>query len=673
MIFAQDTCKLNIGTNLGGPSDWGVSWPYADIMKFSRTWITANSVWIDGGENRWDTQLLNKIPKDTNGYPLKLPFHIEEAETTQIVRTVWANTYQMPPGRYTVLYEGEGKIEVGFDAINIDYQDGRIEFDLKDEDRDGIIYLAIMESKESNHIRNIRVMLPHTENLITHSGMEYHKNVPFNPVWMQKVKNFGALRFMDWAHTNNSKVETWEDRSKQANYTWTGSGGIPYEEYIRICNRIKADAWVCVPHLATDNHIRKMAELFKDNLDPDLTVYVEYSNEIWNWMFDQTHYLYNNGNQDEPWPERIVPFIQNVLDIWSEVFGDEIYRIKRVVGVQLSYLDVSRRIAENLRDGSVDILSPTAYFHFTEEGYLELDSLGENATPERVIELAKNGIDDEAYPMMIDQKNLADELGLEMAFYEGGQHLTPNPWGTDQPYNQALIDANYHINMYELYNYWFDLVRNIDSSKKLFMHFTLAGPVSGKYGSFGALKNIYDDPPYLNSSPKYQSILDNLCEKNNLFYIQLFEGWNLVSTNTKNSSNKLDSILKSNNILIIKDDTGNIFLPDYNFNSIVNWNYSKAYKIYAIENHKIYFNGDTINYNNFPITLHKGWNYFPYLLQKPENIDIILNELSSGYSLIVTDDELNAYIPALNINKINLMLPGKGYFLYIDKEYIFRY
>lgn len=71
------------------------------------------------------------------------------------------------------------------------------------------------------------------------------------------------------------------------------------------------DAWVCVPHLADENYIRSMAQLFRANLDPDLKIYVEYSNETWNWIFQQTHYLNDNGDQNVLWPERTVPFVQN--------------------------------------------------------------------------------------------------------------------------------------------------------------------------------------------------------------------------------------------------------------------------------------------------------------------------------------------------------------------------
>lgn len=39
-----------------------------------------------------------------------------------------------------------------------------------------------------------------------------------------------------------------------------------------------------------------LALLLRDTLDPGLKVYLEYSNEIWNWQFEQTHYTSRHGN-----------------------------------------------------------------------------------------------------------------------------------------------------------------------------------------------------------------------------------------------------------------------------------------------------------------------------------------------------------------------------------------
>ena len=59
---------------------------------------------------------------------------------------------------------------------------------------------------------------------------------------------------------------------------------------IDLCNRTGLDLWLCIPHKTfddfranpTDNYWTSLAKLVKEQLNPSLNVYVEYSNETWN-------------------------------------------------------------------------------------------------------------------------------------------------------------------------------------------------------------------------------------------------------------------------------------------------------------------------------------------------------------------------------------------------------
>ncbi len=496
-------CKFNIGTNLAGPVDYGSEWPLVDIMKYCREWITHNSAWVEEGENPWDTGYINEIPADSNGYPLQLPCTIAGAETTQAVRGIWANTSALKAGNYTVLYDGEGVLDFWGDVSVISESPGRIVVNVNPQQGGNIMTLSILQSTFGNHIRNIRFLMPGTE--------ESYQENKWCQEWLDKLEPFKTLRFMDWFITNNSPLKKWEDRVQLDDYTYT-INGMPYELAIEISNKRMSDAWICVPHLADSGYIRKMAELFRDNLNPNLKIYVEYSNEIWNWMFDQTHYCYENGPAELEWPERIVPFIQNCMDIWTDVFEGQLDRIVRVVGVQHAWQDVSNRIVFNMRSGSFDAFSPAAYFGLPEDS---LQSAGAETTAQDILRLAKHSMLNESYEWTKSQKeNIADVLGIPMLYYEGGQHLTPYPFGSEQPYNQALMDAQTDPGMYNLYTEWFDSLKSVaGDSESLFMNFSFISPKSGKYGSWGVLESqFYQFPPYNQSAPKFQAILDNMCK-----------------------------------------------------------------------------------------------------------------------------------------------------------------
>lgn len=499
-----DSCRLRTGTNLAGPADWGSEWPFADIMKYGRTWITHNAYWVDGGANDWDTDVLTHIPLDEHGYPLSLPVaDIPGTEAPQIVRSVWANMEALPAGAYIVLYEGTGTFDFWGDAEMINSAPGRIEIEVTPGVAD-IMAMELLTSAANDPVHNIRFLLPGTEATYT--------DQPWSEAWLSKLEPFNALRFMDWGHTNSSPLQHWADRPQIDDYTYTPHG-IPYEWWAEICNLKQADAWVCIPHAADEDYIRQMARLFRDELDPGLTIYVEYSNEIWNWIFEQTHYCHDNGDQEVPWPERIVPFVQNALDIWTEEFEGQEDRLVRVVGVQLSWQDVSNRIVFNMEPGSFDAFAPAAYFGFSDEGIAALESLGAAASAGDVLDWAREGMLGRAVPWVkAQQASIAEELGIPMLFYEGGQHLTPQPFGSEQPYNPALVEAQSHPGMYDLYQEWYDSLRtlSVGADPTLLMNFSFIGPTSGRYGSWGLLTSqFYQDAPY-EDAPKYRAVLDNI-------------------------------------------------------------------------------------------------------------------------------------------------------------------
>ena len=47
---------------------------------------------------------------------------------------------------------------------------------------------------------------------------------------------------------------------------------------------------VTVHHLASDDYVRQEATFWLTNLRPDVQVYVEHSNEVWNPLFPQGRY-----------------------------------------------------------------------------------------------------------------------------------------------------------------------------------------------------------------------------------------------------------------------------------------------------------------------------------------------------------------------------------------------
>ena len=510
-----DSCKLQQGMNLGGLADWGTELPFVNLMRNARQWYTKD---IDNPNAPWNSAQAGNLTYRPDGYPTHIPQSITESTYQQKVVTIWANTAGWEAGEYTVLWDGTGELSFWGAQSNMTQTDAhRITFDFDNPSSDNILEMTIESSDINDPIHNIRVLMPGTE--------ATYEDQPFNPVWINIVQNFESVRFMDWGQTNNwgqggqewddPSFFEWEDRAQMDNYTWANDKGIPYEMMVKLMNDYNLNGWLCVPHRASNDYIQQMAEMFRDNLETERHLTVEYSNEIWNWIFGQTHWLFKYGCEETgtDWPEGIVPYVQNCLDIWTSVFTGQLDRLTRVAGVQASWQDVSNRMVENLTVGSFDAITPTFYFGFDEEADAEMDALGAATTVTDVAEFAREGIQNMKLWLETQKTELADPLGLDMVFYEGGQHLTAHPFGVNPTYAQALLDIQTDTAMFNLYNEMFDVLRTFQEGEEplLLMNFSLVSSLSSQYGSWGILQTMSQDTTLV-PAPKYSAILANMSD-----------------------------------------------------------------------------------------------------------------------------------------------------------------
>jgi hypothetical protein len=189
---------------------------------------------------------------------------------------------------------------------------------------------------------------------------------PWNPALIAELMQakITCLRFMDWVVTNGSNVSKWTHRiPKTGNHYYSrnfvpllhGNGtsaddgfGVAYEWQIDLCNRIGADIWVNIPARADWDYSYQLASLLKKHLDPGLKIYIEWSNEVWNWDFEQTRYangqagLLGLGDLDvgayaEPWWKYKVYASVRVFEQFERVFGKNSPRLVRVLCGQLGY------------------------------------------------------------------------------------------------------------------------------------------------------------------------------------------------------------------------------------------------------------------------------------------------------------------------------------------------
>jgi hypothetical protein len=509
-----------LGTNLYGISDWSTQMPFLDAFKTARKWMTQCEQGESGCTGSWETQEYDKLDLDEQGWVKSLPAPDDPPEYTRASTLLYREMNQYPGGQYLVLYDGEGKLNYKFDAQKDEAasKPGRDVINVKPSQ--GGILLQIVETdpnKTGNYIRNIRVVRAQDEGT-------YQSQI-FNPLFLEKTRKFKALRFMDWMDTNNSEQSEWSNRPKveDASYAWKGA---PVEIMVELANRLQADPWFNMPHMATDEYMTNFARLVQERLNPNLKAYVELSNEVWNWQFKQSHYAADQGKAR--WGDKGDVFMQwygmraaQMSDIWKGVFQDQPDRVVPVIatqtawqGLENSALDCSEWVAEGHKpcyQHGFKVYAVTGYFSGalgSKEHASEVEtwlSDRNSAFTKAIAKLKDSGDWGDSVRNTADgfryHADVAQKRGLKMVAYEGGQHIVGSGGNeNNEKLTEFLIELNRRPEMYQVYT---DLLNNWKAAGgTLFMHFSDIGQPS-KWGSWGALENVTQD-----HSPKYDALMD---------------------------------------------------------------------------------------------------------------------------------------------------------------------
>ncbi len=482
--------RPRLGMNLSGPADWNTELPLVDIFRFSRPWISQRqgAPWGKGPE----------LDIDQHGWVQRLEPNCW-AET--LLCTIEGGHY--PAGRYTVFHEGRGRLDFGGAARIVNSRPGRIEIDVNPER--GAIFLRIRETDPNDYVRRIRVIMPGFEKTF--------RDDPFHPLFLQRWKGIACFRFMDWMHTNGSQIQSWNDRPTTQDATFTVKG-MPLEWMIDLCNRQQADAWFCMPHQADDDYIRHFAEMVRDRLDPKRKVYLEYSNEVWNSIFAQNKYAQRRGRElglgpaERPWEGGGLFYARRsaeIFRIWKEVFGGT-DRLVRVLAWQAGNTWWMENII--LKDPQVrketDALAIAPYLG------MNIRPNGDQPTAAKVaswsVDQVLDHVENHSLPNAIqairDSKRVADQYGLLLLAYEGGQHLVGVAGGeNNEQMTQRFHQANAHPRMGKIYSQY--LSAWTEAGGDLFCHFSSINRW-GKWGSWGVLQYQDDNP---RQSPKYSALI----------------------------------------------------------------------------------------------------------------------------------------------------------------------
>lgn len=312
------------------------------------------------------------------------------------------------------------------------------------------------------------------------------------------VDYYDGVRYMDMGNTNRAwwtgepDIVKWSQRTPPLKWNQWGPDGIPYEQMLAIADEMNYNfVWFCVPHTADDDYVKQMATFLRDNARPDLLLYIEWSNEPWNWGFDVRSLLESDAQA-----QGITSFqalgrrISNMTSIFESVFSQSDMGTRvRIVVNHISSMDVTgfdqwnqiyanefRLIMGEGLAGRVHAISTHTYFGHG-AAFTSVDSIISACAAE--IKALNQ--------MFVWYKQLADEFGVEATSYEGGQHIVP---GTDAAVTAAVRKAIDDPRMEQLYRSLLD--GWIAAGCGTWCHFTSPGTWS-EYGAFSVAQDVYNE------------------------------------------------------------------------------------------------------------------------------------------------------------------------------------
>jgi hypothetical protein len=504
-----------VSFGLSGVNDWNTNSPFIDIVKTMRPWLGHT-------QEKWGALKFGDLREggylDDQGWLKEIPEGVDR------VGTLWdwkEENVEYRKGIYTMLYDGEGQINLsGNDIRIIERSDGKIVFENVSGKTMGFDILSTDPAGTGDYIRNISIV--HEDHVGLHEA-----GAIFNPDWLDVVSDARELRFMDWMQTNGSGVTSWDDVTPVDYFSWRSP---PLEVMVRLANETGIDPWFNMPHMADDAYVHNFATYVRDNLDPQLTARVEWSNEVWNSAFAQYHYAKEQGHalMNPPDDFRAALHYQGmrateVALIWEDVFSENPAgpQLINVLGGWKANAWANNQV---LTASSWKAADPENYIpphevfdELAVTTYFGSSIVSSSTLRQQLVDAIKDpNIDaslwlqellmDPNYKGSIPQvaqalaeiKAITDQYNLGLVAYEGGQHvhhsfavqgITPEDGILIDSFMQEFVRSEGMAELYaELWRVW----ENV--SDGAFMQY---GDVStpSKYGSWSILSDLDDTNP----------------------------------------------------------------------------------------------------------------------------------------------------------------------------------
>lgn len=455
----------------------------------------------------WSSTTPATMPVDANGWPTDL-----QGSTGVFLPIFLNNGFHYPTGDYVLSWTGNGDLTlvalggtpVTLKSSAVTTSGGRKVYTVADNTAASFKVKWISTAAAPNNVRNVHLWLP---------GKENSPNLITDTV-AADLAPFEVLRMMDWGETNGNGLINWADRPKVNGPIWDP---VPYETMVGVCNELNKDLWINIPYQASDAFVTSFATYIRDNLNPGLVCWIEYSNEIWNFgnsnFAVQTNYVINTfpgANLDEKYAYRA----GQIFNLFYTAFGSQASsRLMRVCASQATFtIRAQNRLAA--LGTNVDALAVANYFGKGSGGGNTTNS----TVNQWIVDNWNNGaltfaqfrdyliateIDTALVPLWAQDQAYADAAGVPMISYEGGQHILDAHNLLTAAQQQFITDFQSTQEMRQAQRHALDQWRALGA--KTHLVYTNYGTGTAK-GGFWGHRNYSGQP--LAQAPKWNAVLD---------------------------------------------------------------------------------------------------------------------------------------------------------------------
>jgi hypothetical protein len=350
------------------------------------------------------------------------------------------------------------------------------------------VYLELLAIDSANPVRNLDCR---------------EKNVAkgqlFAQEFIESLKPFGVIRFLDWSGANGTSTFTWGNRQSPDALVQVNKKNVAIEHMIGLARATGASPWFTIPWNADESYIRGFAQMAHDRVPPGTPVYVEFANEVWNYASPVTYQAQQEGlatalsaNAFEAVLRRYAEKLTWAMKIWTQVYADRPRDLVRMAATQHTNPWTATTVL-SFRDTAsyVDALATAPYF-----GHGLLDSYAASSAATLFQTLATNA-NEAAGPMAIANREIAKQYRKRYIAYEAGQHLINFS-------NIALLaSVNRDARMYEVYRTY--LARWRGNVGDVMVLYNATGPITGS-GAWGMRE--YAGQP-LAETPKRRAALED--------------------------------------------------------------------------------------------------------------------------------------------------------------------